>query len=744
MVSVVSQGGGGGCMRKAQVTVFIIMGVLALLFVGVLLYVVSQSFVLPVVEGGPAGLVAYVEDCLLVAGKEAVRNVGLQGGLADPVGFGLQSSNKPAEGDVLVFGDRVVPYWWYMESENTCKHCVLRSVVPSDEVVAGQISGLVEAGVVSCVNGFVPFVEQGYHISAGEVVADVVFSEEDVGVDLRWSLVVTRGSVEFFVSSFSARLDVPLKRLLGVARGVVEREREDAWLEQVILHGLGVFSGVSSLSLPPVSSLSHGSVVLVWVKGVVEGMVSAAVQAVMPLVSYGKEGVLLVGEPVSFDVSVHFFGWPLFVDVSPRSGGLLSPDVVRTRFPISVVPSFQTNSYEFFYDVSVPVLVEVRDVSAFHGEGFSFFFAMEGNVRDNLALQDFFVGKGTVSLKESVDVVVSEMVVVNVSVEECVESGAGFSCPLDNKVFDGLVDCQLSCKEVSESRQSIGVKRSLFCDVDQRVSGVVRLGVVDGSDGSAVADAGVVFGCGRLASCVMPASNVRGVVRSQFPLCRNGLLRVEREGYHPFVGVLSTDDRQQVVNVSLEPLRAVSVVVKKVVTDGVGVVGSRSLTQGEEVVVLFDRVQEEGVVEVPFSARVHVSGFDEGSVDLIPGKYEISASLIDRQGFVLPAGCAEVCESFDDEGECLFRKRLPEKAQRVVPGLLGGVVWNNNTGFVELSPLMLDVGGLEVVVVRVRTPSCLQAEGCVLPDCVGMDELSRIEEYSVRFADVLRPRSRRV
>jgi hypothetical protein len=69
--------------------------------------------------------------------------------------------------------------------------------------------------------------------------------------------------------------------------------------------------------------------------------------------------------------------WPIFVDLN--GDAIIKPD--KIVFPI--LPFIAYIQYQTFYDVSFPVLVHLRDDSALKGEGFDFYYFLEGNIRNN-------------------------------------------------------------------------------------------------------------------------------------------------------------------------------------------------------------------------------------------------------------------------------------------------------------------------------------------------------------------------
>lgn len=70
------------CMKRGQITVYIIVGIVLLLSFAFFVRIVSTQQQLKPVDAGTGGQssVFYVRECLKVSGEDAVREIGLQGG----------------------------------------------------------------------------------------------------------------------------------------------------------------------------------------------------------------------------------------------------------------------------------------------------------------------------------------------------------------------------------------------------------------------------------------------------------------------------------------------------------------------------------------------------------------------------------------------------------------------------------------------------------------------------------------
>ncbi len=129
--------------KKAQVTLFIIIGIVMIAAVATFLYIRNtieagdrDADIIRQIEEIPSELVpirTFVESCIKLETEEALRIAGQHGGHVYSDSF---ASNiiEPTEGDALEynpFPGYKVPYWYYMESDNSCtSDCSFKSNAP--------------------------------------------------------------------------------------------------------------------------------------------------------------------------------------------------------------------------------------------------------------------------------------------------------------------------------------------------------------------------------------------------------------------------------------------------------------------------------------------------------------------------------------------------------------------------------------------------------------------------------------
>ena len=128
--------------KKAQITIFLIIGVVILIVAGVFIYLrqpVDEVTLETSVEKVPLELKPiqnFVESCLNKVSKEALILIGSHGGYIDMLddSFTSESFNidtvNPTSADaatLTINPSTHVAYWWLLESPNDCRNCIYTS-----------------------------------------------------------------------------------------------------------------------------------------------------------------------------------------------------------------------------------------------------------------------------------------------------------------------------------------------------------------------------------------------------------------------------------------------------------------------------------------------------------------------------------------------------------------------------------------------------------------------------------------
>ncbi len=374
-------------------------------------------------------------------------------------------------------------------------------------------------------------------------------------------------------------------------------EQKYRFLERAALNLIVGFSGMDSKKLPPMSdSAFELSSSVKWRKSLVKQNIRNTLMAYIPLLrvvdslnwqevdtgDYYADKLYNYGMTIPNNSSIDDFGisfsyldfWDIYFDLN-CNGEVCEPESAFTDLlPIGI------QRYNFVYDLSFPVLVEIDDPSAFKDQGYTFNFMLESNIRNNRAMPALFE-------------------------------------PLVSVIEEG----------------------SMLCDEDKRTSGNIRMEVSDALDGSKVDGVEVIYTC--IDSCHIGEVK-EGLLETSLPVCLGGALSFRKDDYETnYVMFDAFRGRADSIRVSMNPYKTLSVDVKKKilakqgsewVLDGEGDIG-----ESETAIVTLSKYSDEGSYDI-----LEVTKDSEQTVSLSEGTYEIEINLMSDRNFYIPPETREV------------------------------------------------------------------------------------------------------
>ncbi len=607
--------------KKSQTTIFMIVG-LIILIGGVVFFYSTQKAPKPfepeiklIQEQIPLEfepIKNYANDCAYSLGIEGLRIIGKQGGY---ISFADRTLNKeaftitqnPTESDAVLFtrnSDLKIPYWWYLKSANNCRgDCKFASKRPelrqAENSIEKQLERYIDSRFKDCLKNFEPFNEQGFKVTeSGKVKTDVTISKDDVLVLVEYPLNAEKQDAKSKLSQFIARIPINLDKVYDLATKITNLEIKHRYLEKHALNLLVAFSGVDKEKLPPMSDMQFkfGSTTS-WQKSDIKNRITGLLAAYIPLFqvdgTYNYERntfnselkqrlydstIIPVANSSFRDLSAYFTYldfWPSYFDLNCQ-GERCIPSSAN-----SLISFFGIQEYRFAYDLSFPVLVEVQDPFALNGQGYSFNFFLEGNIRNNKPMPADFT-------------------------------------PLERA-------------DLSES--------SLLCDT--RTSGNVTVTVLNAATRKPVDDAQILYTIID-ESCFIGATNQDGVLTEKFPVAVGGVVNIVKDGY---IGKAAEFEprinRNDLLKVEVQPIYTKKVIVKKknvvkTINGWQFVSAPADLSNRESATITLTRVNDEN--ELGFSSIANYEGQqkDQSELEIAPGSYTADIQLILNERIVLP------------------------------------------------------------------------------------------------------------
>jgi hypothetical protein len=645
--------------KKGQVTIFIIIGIILVISIGVFIYLYQaevirpfEEVVVPSVQKAPSEIRPvqdFVTACVETVGKEGLRKIGDYGGYVDTSQF-LYNPFVPTEGDAVQFSPDsglIIPYWWYLKSSNDCTgECSFSSMRPELHRASGKVSiesqldQYINENLEVCLAGFAPFAAQNFEFQKlGPVETETTIAKEQVYFLVKYPLRISRADQSWSLNEYLAELDLNLGRIYELGTEIVNLQAEHQMLEKFTVELIASFSGVDKNMLPPTSdidvSLGQG---VIWFKSRVADGLKEVLASYVPMLQVGNtrlylpidapedkdvrdkelykvlynRNMLIPLENEYRDVSAtlsYIPWWNIYFDANCEGEVCMAQSVSSNLRFLQI----GLQKYDFAYDVSYPVLVELRNPDALKGEGYSFKFFIEANVRNNFPMPS---------------------------------------------VFEPLEAYEMSFN-------------SMLCDQQQRTSGNVTIFVRDARNQKGVDDALVGYTCGR-ESCTLGQTS-DGVLVAQLPRCLGGLLAASKLDYETRMVPLDVlDDRPLDAEILLEPYRYMDFTVKKyLLSKGASewsLDANKTVNQAmdEDTIIMLRRKADR--LSPPFATVAEVCGMPNAKtvaacgsppsessegIALIPGEYEVSiySMKFPKPGITIPrdlrtAGSGLIKEEF--------------------------------------------------------------------------------------------------
>ncbi len=360
--------------KKGQVTIFIIVAILIIAAVGIYFLVrnnISQTNVPSEFEGIYNDFVVCLEENL----ESGVGILESQGGYIYLPGYVSGSEYMPFSSQLDFLGVSV-PYWYYVSGNN-----IEREQVPSVNSMEKDLETFIENRAINC---FPENFDSDLEISLGEPNAKIGIKKDEVQMNLKADLVLTRGDSTAEISSHEVIVETELGKLHSNAVKVYEEEQKSMFLENYTLDILNLYA--------PVDGVEFSCASKVWsVPGIFEDVQEAVDENIAVVKVQGDSNNYFVLDTLSnkipSDVYVDFLtssSWPTTFEVEPSEGPVLIAKPVGNEFGLGAL-GFCYVTYHFVYDYKYPVMVQLRSETT--GEIFQFPVAViieNSNPRESL------------------------------------------------------------------------------------------------------------------------------------------------------------------------------------------------------------------------------------------------------------------------------------------------------------------------------------------------------------------------
>lgn len=709
--------------KKAQVTVFIIIGILLLAGAATFFYIVKKTSQESKLEAeiqvseeqvptqfNP--IKKYAEDCAYSVAVDGLKLVGQHGGY---ISFDDNDLNKesflitpnPTESDAVQFSpnsDLKTAYWWYLKSANDCTaNCQFATKRPdlrdTDNSIEKQLERYVDAKYRDCINNFEQFKQQGFVITEQSAPkTNVVIAADDIKVLVEYPINAKLQDSQSEMSKFLVTVPIDLDNIYRLATNITNMEIKYHYIEKHALNLIVAFSGVSEDKLPPTNELQFklGNSVS-WIKNDVKNEITGMLTSYVPLFqvdgtynfeqnvfdddlsrSLYESTIIPVRDPAYSSLAPSFTYldlWPAYFNLNCEG------QFCRASTANSLIQLFGIQDYRFVYDLSFPVHIEVNDPFALNGLGYTFNFFLEGNIRDNEPMTSDYQG--------------------------------------------------LSALPVSSGK-------SQLCDL--RTSGDVTINVKDAVTDESLNEAQVLYKVGD-ESCYI--GQTLSPLVERFPVAVGGVLSVSKDSYiGKYVNFSPEADVEKSLDVELQPVYTKNAIIRKInvtKTNGRWVFTNNreDLTNNELAFITLRRVGAEN--EQEFSSIASYKGGEQPTqIDIAPGIYEVEGSLILNERIVVPE--REACSCIIDTpigcaSENCYTIPEIDFGKDATPGEEQFPSGGLKTRFTISPNRLANNENIVFYVLNINIAGIPQSQRVV----EDLDELGKIEEYSTIYRTNLQP-----
>jgi hypothetical protein len=691
--------------KKGQVTVFIVLAVV-IVIVFLLLTTLKSNTRIDKVKTGPVPesfepIKQFIEMESKESLSEALFSSGEFCGIVDPKDYDYGEADDPTESLVVkpFSGDRICPYWHFLASSNNCEEdCVYGSLKPplnsefkngrlrktSDYSIEAQFDRYIKKNLQKL--DFKDFEYQGYDVKrSGEVVVTTLISDT-IKVVINYPVLAEKDNEKYEMKTFVIEDNFNFKELYEISEAITDAENDKRFLEQFTLSLLSVYSELDEDKLPPLSRrVEFGKTPMYWpiidAKQDFRNNILSKVNAIQVLGSKGYSDETPVPGAVleldDFDLSDYEIMFtPLYDKPFYFAINGMTDGTIGGSTSISdlIMFKFSMNDYWMSYDVSYPVMVTLKTEK--NGQPYQMQFALEANVRNNQ--------------------------------------------PLFQNAVLGNVDS----------------KKTMMCESEQKLSGNIVIKTKD-SYGYDISDVDLFYKCGET-GCFVGKTDSDGYLKTKLPLCVNGVLIPNKEGFVSNYELISTQkNKGENVRLELSELKEFQIDAKKLIfekEENSNLLEANKwlykssdtlkpeigpIDNDEELIITFKRVNTDGeVYEIPVI-------FTPGTLQkvfLSPGEYEVEVLLFKDKELFIP----------ETNGVLGIGKM---NSTIISKGHYGGLNLNSNSGYFEITPE--DFENSDSITIYSVYFDLFSIDD---PKYTDLSVINDIESLSKRYREMLEPR----
>lgn len=362
--------------KKGQLTIFIIVGIVLLISIGIFLAMrMTSQTPTDIISPTESPVQKYVESCLYTTAYEGLIIQGENGGFIDLPDQIKYSPRAYIRNDL--FGNIEYPMWYYDGINNT----------PTLEYANSELTKYITKNVMQCIN-FSGFKDINVTPVRAYPVIQVIYAEEDTVIRADYPVIITTldtGDVNKDLRKYESTVPVRFKKVFSAATNIIAAENKDSFIERKVID-LIAMAGEESI---PYTGIEFSCGNKKWFMSKITARLKELIGVNFPYIKfknlyYNKDKFISIPEPntpqtyensyfnlhyvwdagISPDDNlratvVYDDNFPFYMHATPSSGGILRANAQKSQ---GIASLLCINVWHFNYDISFPVIIRIKDM----------------------------------------------------------------------------------------------------------------------------------------------------------------------------------------------------------------------------------------------------------------------------------------------------------------------------------------------------------------------------------------------
>lgn len=426
---------------SVELSVFVILGLVALAAIGGISYLFSSSQLEISAQSQTQREVVplqiepvqdYVDYCIQTLGIEALKHAGLHGGYVLDTDINSLRTNRreiTRNSDAVYFDitskETKIPYWYAIDCSNEPElgaSCIFNSHAPSMQDVKSDIATYVDQNLEDCLGNFGDYsIIYDIKKQSDSPKTTIDFSENEMIVSTEYNIELnSQNSNEVYTLNYFA-LKIPTKfsQMYEIASQITKENANNRVVDNAVTNWIDAYSGLNNVKfLPPKYTFDVYGTPVIWTvedaKTKYENILHAYMRSRFQVMGSKNYDDYSTGMLTSFDTAdgeiatynkmifknasaniknfdVNFMTnpeWPIIFKINAKTNGVIRPEssgsIPNAGFLSGVFPEIQ--EYRNLYSVEFPLIINIVDNDvdeALFGDSYSFKFAWQSKIANN-------------------------------------------------------------------------------------------------------------------------------------------------------------------------------------------------------------------------------------------------------------------------------------------------------------------------------------------------------------------------